>query len=136
MKSLENYEINPKIKISALWVVLMLCYIYNDFFSLFTPGAVDEIMAGYMGPFPVTQMALVSATLLMALPILMIYLTLVMKPRLNQVTNIIVSALYIVVMVVSLIGEWHFYILMGFIEIIINGLIIWLAFKWPTIING
>lgn len=43
---LEDVKINIKIKLSALWVTIMVLYIYNDLFSLFTPGAIDEMTAG------------------------------------------------------------------------------------------
>ncbi len=118
MNTFVDEKIDVKIKISALWVVIMICYLYNDFFSLFKPGSIEQISMGFMGPFPVTQGALISSTILMAIPTAMIFLSLVMKPSINRIVNIILSFLYIVVMVVCLKGEWIFYILMGIIEIV------------------
>ena len=51
----EDVKINVKMKLSALWVALMLLYIYADIFSLFRPGQIEEMISGRMGPFPVTQ---------------------------------------------------------------------------------
>lgn len=130
-KSLEDLKVNVKIKISALWVAIMALYIYNDYFSLYKPGSIEEMMQGNMGPFPVTQMVLFSAALLMAIPAVMIFLSLVMKPRLNRIVNIILGILYVVVMIVSVQGEWMYYIFMGVVEIILTALIVWFAIKWP-----
>jgi hypothetical protein len=132
-KPLEDIKVNVKVKIASLWVVIMILYIYNDFFSLFPPGALEEMMSGYMGPFPVTQLALLQSCVLMAIPTAMIFLSLTLKPIVNRWVNIIVSIIYIGVMVASVIGEWGFYYFMGVLEICANALIILLAFKWPKV---
>ena len=31
---LKDFQINVKIKLSALWVSLMFCYVYGDYFQL------------------------------------------------------------------------------------------------------
>lgn len=130
---LTDAKVNTKIKIAALWIVVMILYIYNDFFSLFKPGALEHIMAGNMGPFAVSQGGLLSASVLMVIPALMIFISLVLKPKVNRVVNSIVSGLYIAVMVTSLIGEWYYYIFMGAVEIVCNILIIYFAIKWPRV---
>lgn len=132
-KSLEDIKVNIKIKISALWVAIMALYIYNDFFSLYKPGIMEDMLQGNMGPFPVTQSALFSAAILMAIPAVMIFLSLVMKPRLNRIVNIILGIVYVVVMVISVQGEWMYYIFMGVVEIILTALIVLLAIKWPRL---
>jgi len=130
-KIFEDVTVNVKVKISALWVAIMALYIYNDYFSLYKPGSVEEMLQGNMGPFPVTQIALFSAALLMAIPAMMIFLSLIMKPNLNRIVNVILGLLYVVVMIVSVQGEWLYYIFMGIVEIILTALIIWYAIKWP-----
>jgi len=132
-KSLEDIKVNIKIKISALWVAIMALYIYNDFFSLYKPGIMEDMLQGNMGPFPVTQSALFSAAILMAIPAVMIFLSLAMKPRLNRIVNIILGIVYVVVMVISVQGEWMYYIFMGVVEIILTALIVLLAIKWPRL---
>ena len=75
-------------KLSALWIAMMLLYIYADILSLFRPGQIEEIMDGLMGPFPVTQGSLVVASLLMIIPAVMVFLSLTLKPGVNRWTNI------------------------------------------------
>ena len=130
---LKDSKVNVKAKLSALWIVIMILYIYNDMFSLFKPGVLQSMLDGYMGPFLASQGGLFAAAVLMAIPALMIFLSLVMKAKVNRIVNIVVSILYIGVMITSLIGEWYYYIFMGAVEIACNILIIVLAIKWPRV---
>lgn len=129
---MEDMKISVKMKLSALWAAMMFLYIYADFLSLYRPGELEEIMKGLMGPFPVTQGALLSASILMILPAVMVFLSLVMKPAVNRWVNIILGGLYTLVNIINLIGEvWAYYILFGLVEIVITLLIVRYAWKWP-----
>lgn len=120
-----------KVKLSALWVGLMLLYIYADILSLFRPGVIDEMIAGRMGPFPATQVALLSAAILMAIPAVMVLLSLTMKARANRWANIIVGVLYTAVSINNFVGEsWAYYILFCILETAFASLIVWSAWKW------
>jgi hypothetical protein len=75
----EDVKISVKMKLSALWVALMLIYIYADILSNFKPGAIEKMMDGFMGPFPVTQGGLLSASILMMIPAVMVFLSLTVR---------------------------------------------------------
>jgi hypothetical protein len=130
---MENTKINVKLKLSALWVAMMLLYIYADILSLFRPGQVQEMIDGRMGPFPATQGALLTAAILMIVPAGMVFLSVGLKPVVNRWTNIILGILYTLVNISNLIGEtWAYYLLFGIVEIAITLLIIWHAWNWPV----
>ena len=130
---MENIKVNVKIKLSALWISMMLLYIYADILSLFRPGQVEEMLAGKMGPFPATQGSLLTASILMMIPAVMVFLSLTLKPKANRWANIILGVLYTLVNVSNLVGEtWAYYILFGIVEIVLTILIVWHAWKWPT----
>ena len=130
---LDDIKVHVKIKISSLWVSVMLCYIYGDYFGLYKPGALQEMLAGKMGPLgPTTQLVLLGTSAMMALPSVMAFLSLVLKPRLNRWLNIIFGAIYTVIILITMPGEWVFYIFLGVIEIALTTLIVWYAWKWPT----
>ena len=130
-RPLIDIKVNVKIKIAALWTAIMFLYIYNDYFALLQPGHISDIMEGNLGMLPTTQGALFAAALMMAVPAVMIFLTLVFKAKVNRITNIVVGALYAGLMIFALPGEWIFYIFMGIVEIVLTILIIWYAIKWP-----
>ena len=128
---LEDVQINVKVKLSALWIAMMLLYIYADILSLFRPSQLEEIMEGRMGPFPVTQESLLTASLLMIIPAVMVFLSLTLKPAVNRWTNISLGVLYTLVNISNLIGEsWAYYISFGIVEILITSLIVRSAWKW------
>ena len=128
----QDVKISVKMKLSALWVSTMLLYIYADILSLFRPGQVEEMLEGRMGPFPVTQGSLMTASILMMIPAVMVFLSLILKPKAGRWTNIILGALYTLVNISNLIGEtWVYYLSFGVVEIAVTLLIIWHAWKWP-----
>jgi len=132
-KTFIDTKIDVKIKIAALWTAIMFLYIYNDFFTLFKPGSIEEMQQGIMGILEVNQNVLLGTSLLMAIPAVMIFISLILKPKLNRIVNIIFGLLYIAVMVASVQGEWLYYIFMGVVEIILTALIVLYAFKWPKL---
>jgi uncharacterized protein DUF6326 len=130
--TLEDIRINIKFKLSALWVSVMLCYIYGDYFGLYKPGTLDSMLAGQLGPLgPTTQGLLVGTSVLMAIPSIMVILSLVLKAKVNRLVNMIFGIIYTIVMIITIPGSWAFYIFLGAIEIILTSLIFWLAWNWP-----
>ena len=96
------------------------------------PGQIEEIIAGKMGPFPATQVALLAGMTLMTIPSVMVFLSLTLKAKANRWTNIIVGILHIVLALVNVIGEsWAFYIYGTIVEIVFLSLVVWHAWKWP-----
>jgi hypothetical protein len=128
----QDVRVNVKMKLSALWVALMLIYIYADILSNFKPGAIEKIMDGFMGPFPVTQGGLLSASILMIIPAVMVFLSLALKSKVNRWANIILGGLYTLVNIGNLIGEtsWFFYMSFVVVEITLTLLIVGYAWKW------
>ena len=127
----EDVKIHVKIKLSALWAALMFLYIYADIFSLYRPGHIDEMMSGRMGPFPATQGSLLVASILMLIPAVMVFLSLVLKPPVNRWVNIIFGVLYTLVNLSNLVGEpWAYYMAFGMVEIVLTLLIVGYAWKW------
>jgi hypothetical protein len=91
------------------------------------------MMEGFMGPFPATQGSLLSASILMMIPAVMVFLSLTLKPKVNRWVNLILGVLYTFVNIVNLISEiWAFYIFFGFVEIVLTILIVRYAWKWRT----
>jgi len=130
---MEDMKINVKMKLAALWVAMMLLYIYADILSLFRPGQIEEMMKGLMGPFPVTQASLIVASILMIIPAVMVFLSLTLKPTVNRWANVTLGVLYTLVNISNLIGEtWAYYIFFGIIEIVLTLLIVWYAWKWTN----
>lgn len=130
---LEDVKINIKIKLSALWATVMFIYLYVDVFGFFKPGVIEDAIAGKVWTFQITQVWLLGVIILMTIPSLMVFLSLVLPGKANRWTNIIVGILYIVVTLGMTIGESYvFYIFGSIVETVLLLLIVVYAWKWPT----
>jgi hypothetical protein len=80
----EDMKINVKIKLSALWVTLMLLYIYADILGFYSPGTIEEIVSGEIGGIQITEGFLIVMAIWMAIPSVMVFLSLVLKANANH----------------------------------------------------
>ncbi len=108
--------VDTRLKIASLWISMLLVFAYVDIFSLYRPGVLAEIQGGSIYKFEITQTFLFFTTLYVAIPSLLIPLTLTMPPRLNRAVNIVVAALYAITVVGNAVGEWTYYIFGSAIE--------------------
>ena len=131
-KVFEDFQINVKLKISALWIAVMFCYVYGDYIEIYVPGVIADAMA--VKSSIETQLEFFSVALLMAIPSVMIFFTLVVKPNVNRWLNIILAAFYIALLIaVNTEAGWWFYLFLTAIEILISVAIVWYAWNWPTV---
>lgn len=127
----QDFQINVKIKISALWVVVMFCFVYGDYIQLHVPGVL-AIQVTELKATTDTQLELFAIALLMSIPSVMIFLTLVLKPNVNRWLNMILAMCYIILLIsVNLEETWAFYLFLTALEIMVSIVIILYAWKWP-----
>ena len=130
---LVDFKINIKIKLAFLWTSLMFCYIYGDYFLLYTPHKIESLINGTSNLD--TPIKLFLATLLLVIPALMISLSIFLKPKSNRILNIIFGIIYTMIMLLiafTSISEWLMsYVFLAILESIITLFIIWNAIKWP-----
>lgn len=130
---LENPKVNIKIKLAALWASATFCYLYGDYFELYTPDKVNSFISGVNGLD--SPIKLLIASIVLAIPSLMVGASILLKPKLNRILNILFGTLFTVMMLFigfNSMTEWYsFYVFLAFLESIITGLIVWYAWKWP-----
>lgn len=133
-QDLEHPPVPTSIKLALLWTSLMFLYIYNDYFSLYVPGILELMAEGRMGPqgVAVGDAGLVAASLLLAVPALMIFLSVGLRPGISRWLNVVFGGIYTVVEILTLFvfPEPFFRIVVG-IEIVLSILIVWYAWSWP-----
>jgi Family of unknown function (DUF6326) len=130
---LDNPPIPVQAKLAAAWTSFMFLYIYVDYFHLYKPGVVDDILAGIVFEFDISQTFVVIALTLVAIPILMILLSTTLPARVNRATNLVVATLYIPVSMYNAVGEsWtYFYGLSIGLEVLLLAFILRSAWTWP-----
>jgi len=132
--SIEDFKVNVKIKLAGLWVAAMFCYLYADVLAFFVPGHLAEILAGEIGGMPIDDLFMLGSAGIMIPPIVMIFLSLVLKARTNRWLNIIVGIVYtligIAMVVMAIMPFSPGYLVYGIAEAILTALIIWYAWTW------
>lgn len=129
--TLEDHPVPTRLKLSALWASVMFMYIYVDFFSLYQPGTIDGILEGRVWTLDITPVWAFGALALMAIPILMVCVSLMAKAEFVRRASLIVGSLYALVSLANSVGEsWAFYWLGSAVETALLLLIIRLAWTW------
>jgi uncharacterized membrane protein len=130
---LENFKMPLTIKLAALWTSVMFCYIYGDYFSLYVPNKVQQFIDGKT--LLDSPVKLFAASVLMVIPSLMIFLSIVLKPVLNRWLNILFGSIYTVIMfliaISSIASWWSFYVFLAVVEMGLTMTIVMYAWKWP-----
>ena len=90
MLKLSEYEVNIKIKLSAIWASVMSLYIYCDYFELYTPKKLESMINGTTLFGSGDQGALLGLSSIMLVTSLMICLSILLPATINKVLNILV----------------------------------------------
>ena len=131
-KALKDIKVNVKLKLAAVWASFMFLYIYVDYFHLYMPGSIEDLLSGKMFVFEITQGILLAGLASVTIPALMIFLSVGLPAKISRWTNIIVATVYIPFTLFNLAGEaWLHMIFGAFVEVVLLLLIIRYAWKWP-----
>jgi len=130
----EDVKVNVKLKLAAAWTSLMFLIIYLDYFHLYMPGSIEDLLAGKVFIFDITQVFLVAGLAIVTIPALMIFLSIALPAKVNRWTNIIVSVVNIPALLFNLAGaQWLHMIFGAVVEVALLLLIIRYAWKWPQV---
>jgi hypothetical protein len=117
-----------KIKLSALWVALMLAYQQGDIMRLYSG---DFMPGGTIDGFPVTQIMWLGMNIMMSIPIIMVYLSITLNYKANRRANLIFAIFFFGFNLIglptypSLYDQFLIILGLGF-----NVLTVWHAWKW------
>lgn len=132
---LDNPPIPVQAKIAGAWTSFMFLVIYVDYFHLYKPGFVADLLAGTVFEFNIGPTFMSFALTLIAIPSMMVMLSLVLPARVNRTTNLVVAAIYIPVSVFNAVGgTWAYSYFFGLsigLEVLLLGFILRCAWTWP-----
>lgn len=134
--TLKDLRLPVQAKLAATWTSFMFLYIYVDYLALYKPGVVDDILVGIVHEFDTGPTFVGLALTLMAIPILMIMLSMTLPARINRTLNLVVATLYIPISIYNVAGEetWsyvYFYGLSIGLEVLLLAFILRSAWTWP-----
>ena len=131
---LEDIKVSLKVKLATLWASLMFLIIYIDYFALYMPGKIEDILKARVFVFDITQGFLLAALVSVTIPALMIFPSVALPAIVNRWTNIIIAAVFIPYTLFNLAGEsWMHMVFGAVVEVIFLCLILRYAWKWPRI---
>lgn len=132
----EDMKMNVKLKLAGLWVSFMFLYSYVDYFHLYMPGTLKDILAGKVFIFEISSFFLLIAMIMVAIPVVMIFLSLTLPAKINRLANLATAAVFIPYMLFNLVGKaWLHMYFAAFIEVVLLCLIISNSWNWPRITN-
>ena len=127
----DQTAVSVRVKIAGLWTALLFVFAYVDIFALFRADIINDVLAGKVHVFEVSQTFLFYTTLYVTIPSLMIFLSLVLAPKINRLANIVVAVVFAVTIAGGMVGEtWIYYLFGSVVELVLLGIIVWYA--WQT----
>ena len=133
--ALKEFPVSVNLKIAALWSSFMFLYIYVDYLHLYMPNSLEDMLAGKVFVFDVSQAFLLASLVSVTIPALMIFLSVALSSNLNRWINIVVAIIYIPYTLFNLAGEaWIHMVFGALVEVAILLLIIRYAWKWPRVV--
>jgi hypothetical protein len=130
----QDTKIDVKLVLSALWIAMLIVFAYVDIFGFLRADILRAALDGKMAATGITvdQMLLVFTTVYILIPTLMVFLALVLRPRVNRIVNIVVALFYAVSIIALCIGEgWVYYLLGSAVEVVLLVAIVRTAWTWP-----
>jgi hypothetical protein len=125
-----NTGIDPRVKLSLLWIFVVLLMVYADIVSLMDPtSAIRERMVGV----PMSAGFLLAGAIVMVTSIVMVVLSWVLAYKVNRWVSIIVGVFMVWQIVAG--GHGLYYVFFETVEIACILLIIWLTWKWKPVVE-
>lgn len=117
------------IKLSAIWVAVMLTYLLGDVLRIFS----GDFKAGEIGGMKMSQGMWLGIAALMLIPILMVVLSILLPYPAIRWVNIIVAVFFFLFNVVGLptYPSWYDKFLIA-VSLAFNVLTVWYAWMWTS----
>ena len=124
-----------KIKISVLWFFYTMAFLAVMMLGIMEPGVLSQFLAtGEIGGFEIRQLLLFFAVM-MLIPLVMAFLSLILKGSTNRWINVIMGIIYVGFQFFALVGTlaspsvYGYAVLMETSKVVVPILIVWYAWK-------
>ena len=133
--TLEVLRMPVQAKLAAAWTSFMFLYVYVDILNFYKPGTIDDILVGVVWEFDISPTFVVIALTSVAIPALMVMLSMTLPARVNRATNLVVALLYIPYSMFNAAGaswDWAFFYGLSIgLEVLLLAFILRSAWTWP-----
>ena len=120
-------------KIAVLWLIGMLANLIRELIMLLEPGAIEQIMAGQLEGQTISTELMLLLSVIFLIPLIMAFLSLVLRDSVNRWANIIVILVYLafnlVLLARYLMNSSAYAVLLNLTGDVAAVLIVWYAWK-------
>lgn len=134
-RQLRDTPVDVKLELSALWIAMLFVFAYVDILGFYRTDVLEAALNGTAGTIglAVNQVFLTSTLIYIAIPSLMVVGSLLLKPGVNRVVNLVAAPLYMISIIASCLGEeWAYYLIGSAIEVVLLLAIVRTAWTWPA----
>ncbi len=128
-----------RIRISVLWVFMAVGMSASMILFFMGSGVIEDIIAGEIEEMEITEGILLVFALFWLIPLIMAFLSLVLKDKANRWANIILGAFFAIFLPVDIAGHlsrgeaFGGHCLIGAAGIVVAVVIAWHGWKWPKL---
>ncbi|MGB1252575.1 MAG: DUF6326 family protein [Candidatus Promineifilaceae bacterium] len=123
-------ELDKRAKLSSLWVFVFLNMIFRDLHEFGRAGFLEEMMTGVVGGVQITEGLMLIGGIMIVIPLLMIPLIQFLKTEANRLTNLIMGAITIALIIANNLAPDLDDVFFAVIELATLLLIFGLAWSW------
>ena len=127
-------KVDVRIILSSLWIARMLSGLQGDSTRLHDPVALNELVSG-TSEISVTGTMLLILSIILAIPIVMSFLSLMLKYKVNRRANLSTGIFFVVWELIFLIFVYSqapaYELFWGIAYLVFAALIVGYAWKWP-----
>ena len=122
--------IDPRVKLSLLWIFVIVNMAYADILSLMDPAS---IIRGIMAGNPLPAGGLLAGAIVMETSFAMVILPWILNYKVNRWVTIIIGVFMILQIVIG--GHGPYYVFFATVEVACMLLIIWFSWKWKPVVE-
>lgn len=101
MDQLRTDQQNPRVKLFALWIFILLNIIFRDIHQMTMKSHLEMLLTGYFNGIKITDTIMLAGAFIVNIPISMIPASLILNRKLSRVLNIIAAALMPIILLSS-----------------------------------
>ena len=123
-----------KIWLAVLWLVNTVGGLSSLVFEFYEPGVLDEIRSGAKNGIAIGPVFLLALVVLFTVSLIMAFLSVRLRDRLNRGLNIVVGLVYFAISMILLVQKLENQSVLAVgsvVGTILAALVVWYAYKWP-----
>lgn len=121
-------------RLSLLWIFVILNYLYCDVVVLMDPAMARQFPTGEVDGMPITPGFLLAGAVLMEVPMAMVVVSRLARPRTGRLLNVVAGVIMTVAQSATLLlgTPASYYLFFSVLEIAVTAGIAWYAWRWRT----